>query len=128
MVLYMTDYMADLMTKGLSEDEAFAKAKDELAATEETDSRAELQARIWSIIDNATPADCKMAGLFYSGFALLGLAVGAVAGFWFSGGRMEFLYGGWIDTIVGLVAGLLIGTGVAQLCNAVVIAAMRRND
>ena len=56
--------------------------------------------------------------LIYSGLALNGLSLGAVIGFWFSGGRSEFKYGGWADTLSAAIAGALIGVGLAQLCVA----------
>lgn len=41
-MLYMSDYMKDLMEKGLSEQEAFERAKEELAYRSESAKSADL--------------------------------------------------------------------------------------
>ena len=43
MVLYMSDYMNDLIAEGLSEQEAFERAKDELKFRSETEKSADLR-------------------------------------------------------------------------------------
>ena len=116
MVLYMTDYMNDLMSKGMSEDEAFNRAREALAA----DEGSELQNRFVQYYENRDPADYEAVGLFYGGFLFLGFAVGACAGYILGGGRMEFMSGGWIDTLVGAIAGAIFGIGIGEICNAII--------
>lgn len=120
MILYMSDYMNDLMSKGMSEQEAFEKAKKELSDTGDSDLHTDLHERFQQYYKNLSPADYEVIGLFYAGFTVIGMVIGALAGYVISGGRQEFLYGGWIDTIVGTFVGLLIGTGLALICNAIV--------
>src|SRR5690606_27396664 len=45
MILYMSDYMKDLIAEGLSEQEAFEHAKKELQFRSETEKSADLQER-----------------------------------------------------------------------------------
>jgi uncharacterized membrane protein YccC len=56
-------------------------------------------------------------GLHYGGFVMIGMAVGAFAGFMLGGGQKEFLAGGWIDSIIGVVTGLFIGVGLGLICH-----------
>jgi hypothetical protein len=58
-------------------------------------------------------------GLFYGGFVMLGMATGAFAGFMIGGGQEDFLAGGWIDSIIGVVTGLFIGVGLGLICHGI---------
>jgi len=58
-------------------------------------------------------------GLFYGGFVMIGMAVGAFVGFMIGGGQEEFLKGGWIDSIIGVVTGLFIGVGLGLICHGI---------
>ena len=58
-------------------------------------------------------------GLSYGGFITLGIAAGAVSGYFCGGGHKKFLSGGWADTFVGSMAGLMIGIGLGKVVNAV---------
>ena len=126
MILYMSDYMNDLMSQGLSEQEAFEKAKKELASSGESDLHAGLQERYQQYYANYNPADYETIGLFYGGFVVLGLIAGALIGYLTSGGRTEFLNGGWIDTLVGTGVGIFIGAGLGQISHAIIVAKMRK--
>ena len=125
MILYMSDYMNDLMSRGLSEQEAFEKAREELSTSGDSDSHADLQERMRQYYENYDPADYEAIGLLYGGFTVLGFAVGALIGFLASGGVPAFLQEGWIYTLVGLVVGSVIGTGLGLIGHAV-IAKMQR--
>ena len=120
MVLFMSDYMGDLMSKGLSEEEALEKAKKELAASEESNLNTDLQERFQQYYETRNPADFEAIGLFYGGFLFVGIAIGALAGYVISGGRQEFLHGGWIDTLVGTGVGALLGIGLGEISHAVI--------
>jgi hypothetical protein len=63
MVLYMSDYMNDLIAEGLSEQEAFERAKDELKFRSETEKSADLQERFARYIESRDPADYEAIGL-----------------------------------------------------------------
>jgi len=120
MILFMSDYMSDLMSRGLSEQEAFEKAKEELAASEETNLNINLEERFQQYYENRNPADFEAVGLFYGGFLFIGIIIGALVGYAISGGRQEFLSGGWIDTLVGIGAGALLGIGFGEISHAVI--------
>ena len=57
-------------------------------------------------------------GLIYGGFIIIGIAAGALSGY-FCGGHKKFLSGGWADTFAGSMAGLMIGIGLGKIVNAV---------
>ena len=58
-------------------------------------------------------------GLIYGGFITIGIAAGALSGYFCGGGHKKFLSGGWADTFVGSMAGLMIGIGLGKIVNAV---------
>lgn len=116
MVLYMTDYISDLMSKGMSEREAFEKAKKELAASDTPAN--ELTERLTQYYANRDPAEYEAVGFMFGGFTILGMVAGALTGYITGGGQAEFLNGGWIHVIVCTVAGMLTGVGLALIVNA----------
>ena len=118
MVLFMSDYMNDLMSTGLSEEQSFEKAKVALAASEDSTLNTDIQERFRQYYENRNPADYEAVGLFYGGFLFVGIIIGALIGYIMSGGRQEFLNGGWIDTVVGAGAGALLGIGIGEICHA----------
>ena len=120
MVLFMSDYMEDLILRGLSEQQALEKAKEELAASGEFNLNVGLQERFQQYYENQDPANLEAVGLFYGGFLFAGVIIGALIGYIVSGGRQEFLNGGWIDTLVGTGAGALLGIGLGEICHAVI--------
>ena len=58
-------------------------------------------------------------GLIYGGFITIGIAAGALSGYFYGGGHKKFLSGGWADTFVGSMAGLITGIGLGKIVNAV---------
>ena len=58
-------------------------------------------------------------GLIYGGFITIGIAAGALSGYFCGGGHKKFLSGGWADTFAGSIAGLMIGIGLGKIVNAV---------
>ncbi|MCX7746204.1 MAG: hypothetical protein N2645_04835 [Clostridia bacterium] len=120
MILYMSDYMNDLIAEGFSEQEAFERAKKELMFRSETAKAADLQKRFVEYYVNRDPADYEAIGLFYAGFMFFGLSIGALVGFLGSGGRAAFLSGGWIDTLIGVTVGVIIGLGLGLISNAMI--------
>mgnify|MGYP007054061665 CR=1 FL=1 len=58
-------------------------------------------------------------GLIYGGFIIIGIAAGALSGYFCGGGHKKFLSGGWADTFAGSMAGLMIGIGLGKVVNAV---------
>jgi len=120
MSLYMSHYINDLMSKGMSEQQAFAKAKEELSISGKPDFSADLQKRLEQYYKDFDPSEYEAVGLFYGGFAILGIVIGALSGYIISGGWQEFLLGGWIDILVGAAAGAVFGSGLGAICNAIV--------
>jgi hypothetical protein len=125
LALYMSDYMSDLMSQGLTEQGAFEKAKMELSATN-TEQASDLHERFIQYYKNRDPAEEEAIGSFYGGFLFLGVAVGGLIGFLVSGGVPAFSADGWIYTLVGVVTGAFIGIGLGLISNAI-IAAIKRS-
>lgn len=126
MILYMSDYMNDLIAEGFSEQEALERAKEELKFRSETTKSADLQERFAEYYENRDPADYEAVGLFYAGFMFFGLSIGALTGFLGSGGREMFLSGGWIDTLIGVAVGVIIGMGLGLISNAAIVLKKKR--
>ncbi|AIM17198.1 hypothetical protein HW35_13875 [Bacillus sp. X1(2014)] len=121
LILYMSDYMNDLMEKGVSEQEAFERAKEELKFQSETSRSSDLKDKFVEYYENFNPADHEAIGLFYAGFMFFGISVGGLIGFIASGGRDLFLSGGWIDTLIGTAVGGIIGIGLGLISNAIIV-------
>lgn len=126
MLLYMSDYMTDLITKGMTEQEAFARASEELQSASDSEYAAGLEERFRQYYTDRNPADYEAVGLFYGGFLFLGFTVGGLIGFLNSGGREAFLTGGWIETLIGAGVGTLISMGLGQLSNAFITLIRRK--
>ena len=58
-------------------------------------------------------------GLIYGCLIIIGIAAGALCGYFCGGGHKKFLSGGWADTFAGSMAGLMIGIGLGKIVNAV---------
>ncbi|MDR3288773.1 MAG: hypothetical protein LBT22_05035 [Peptococcaceae bacterium] len=125
MTLYMSDFMQDLISQGISEQDAFARAREALSA-DESEQAADLHARFRQYYQNRDPADYEAVGLLYGGFLFIGLAVGALIGFLASGGVPAFLKSGWIYTLAGIAAGAMIGIGLGLLSNALIVTLKRK--
>ncbi|CAG5083025.1 Putative uncharacterized protein [Thermobacillus xylanilyticus] len=120
MILYMSDYMNDLIAQGYSEQEAFERARQDLQFRSDSDKSADLKERFTEYYENFDPAASEAIGLFYAGFLFFGVAIGGLAGLIAGGGKDAFLSGGWIDTLVGVLVGGVIGLGFGMISNAVV--------
>lgn len=121
MVVYMSDYMKDLMDGGLSEQEAFEQAKEELKFRSDTAKSADLQEQFAEYYKKYDSAAYEAIGLFYGGFMFFGFSLGALTGFISSGGREAFLSGGWIDTLIGSVVGVVVGIGFGLISHAIIV-------
>lgn len=126
MILYMIDYINDLVASGMTEQEAFEKASAELTFSSQTDQSDKLQEQFAQYYATIDPADYEIIGLFYAGFVLLGLSLGALIGFLGGGGVGEFMNAGWIYTLVGVGVGILVGTSFGLLANALLTPPSRK--
>lgn len=126
MILYMSDYIQDLISQGLSEQEAFERAKGEMSAPGNSDHHADLQDRLQQYYENLDPVNVEVVGLFYGGFLFIGIVIGSLIGYVTSGGRSEFLNGGWIDTLIGTGAGAFLGIALGLISNAIVVVTKRK--
>ena len=128
MVLYMSDYINDLISQGMSEKEAFEKASAEMkeAGKSESAQQSDLHDKIKEYYAGKSPAEYDSEGLIYGGFATIGLAVGGLIGYLISGGRAEFLNVGWIDMLIGAGCGAVLGTGIAMLVIGIAGAVKRK--
>ncbi|MDD1501487.1 MULTISPECIES: hypothetical protein [unclassified Lysinibacillus] len=120
MIIYMSDYMNDLMSQGLTEQEAFNKASEELQFASNSEQSEDLNERFQQYYENRDPADYEAIGLFYGGFLFLGLGIGGLTGFLTGGGYEAFFDKGWIDTAIGAGVGIIIGIGLGQITNAII--------
>ncbi len=120
LVVYMADYMNDLIAQGSTEAEAFAKAKEALTR-QDTNQYADMNARFLEYYLNMDPAEQEVIGLYYGGLTVIGMVLGALVGFLLSGGKNAFMTGGWQDTLIGFGVGTMIGVGLALICNAVIV-------
>ena len=121
LILYMHDYMEDMLSQGIPEAEALERAKKDLRASEQSDAQSLMQEKIMKYIEERDPATDEAIGLFYGGFVLLGLLLGALIGYLGGGGRELFLSGGWIDTLVGTGVGLLLGAGAGMISHGILV-------
>ena len=128
MIIYMSDYINDLISQGMPEKEAFEKAKTETVAFGESGNNKDLKAKIEEYYKNKSPAAYESEGLIYGGFTTVGLVTGGLIGYAIGGGRVEFLTGGWIDMLIGIGCGVVLGAGIAMIANAVVISVKRAMD
>lgn len=126
LTLFMTDYINDLISQGLSEAEALEKAKAELAVSSESEQQNAFAEKMQQYYENWDPVAAEVTGLLYGGFCLLGIVLGALIGFLTSGGRLGFLAGGWIDTLIGTGVGVLLGTCLGLICQAIITAVKRK--
>lgn len=60
-------------------------------------------------------------GLFYGGFMILGAITGGALAFWVNGGVSEFLEYGWINALVGIGVGGLIGLSLGLITNGILV-------
>ena len=118
MVLFMNDYMEDLILKGLTEEQALVKAKEDLVVSQENDFYTNFQTHIQEYYESYNQRDYEAIGLFYGGFLFLGITIGTLIGYIISGGKIEFQNGGWIDTLVGTGVGALLGISSGLISHA----------
>ena len=126
MVLYMNDYINDLMENGMAEGEALAKAESELSVPGGADAHDDFRKRYLKYYEERDIAEYEVIGLFYGGFCVIGVVVGAIIGYAQGGGRMEFLTGGWIDTVIGAVVGSVLGAGLGQIANGIIVSVKKK--
>jgi len=154
LMLYMNDFMEDLIAQGATEEEAFEQARKELACGSGSNAAMSLQDRYAERLydygvygedqpfsefmdytdaldgntNSRSAARVRMTvsiGLLFGGFPPIGAVVGVLIGFLGSGGVDGFLTGGWIYTLIGLVAGAVVGVGIAMICVALIAVARR---
>ena len=124
---YMTDFVNDLMAQGLSADEAYAQAAQELAYNSGSNRADELSDRYYheyfstfeqmewqDLIPNGSSA--IGFGLYYSGGVLVGSVLGALIGLLI--GLNFFVELFWVAVIIGLLSGAIFGVGCAMLIHA----------
>ncbi|MCL2773321.1 MAG: hypothetical protein FWD71_08205 [Oscillospiraceae bacterium] len=128
MILYMSDYINDLISQGMSEKEAFDKASAEMEAAGKTESgeNGDLHDRIKEYYSAKAPEDYANEGMFYGGLPTIGIVIGGLIGYITGGGRTEFLNGGWIDMLVGILSGAVLGAGLAMVVIGIINAVKKR--
>lgn len=120
MVLYMSDHMNDLMSQGLTEQEAFEKASEAMKQGSGSEQSANFNERLRQYIENRDLAAQEVIGVFYGGLMFIGMAAGGLIGYLAGGGRIAFLSGGWIDTVIGVGVGLFVGLGLGLISHGII--------
>jgi|GEM_PF-2580883 len=130
MAVYMHDFIADLMEKGMSEDDAFEKACEAMRAESGTPQAATMQEKMQDKMKqyyaDRSSATEEVIGLLYGGTMILSLVVGGLIGFVLGGGMLGFANGGWISMLVGLGVGAVTGAGLGLVAHAAAVARARR--
>lgn len=117
MILYMNDYMDDLMARGHSEQEAFEKASADLSFESKSSQAETLQDRFRQNYEKRDVGTSEAVDLYYGAGGVLGVVFGGVAGLLV--GRILFEdVPLWISIAVGVGVGAMIGAGFAMLKNA----------
>ena len=120
LILFMSDFISDLIDGGMSEQEAFEKAKYELNPQHTSQYTMSLEEKIKKHYEFFDPNQMETIGLYYASGVIIGAVLGAFVGlllgkFLFS--EIEF----WIPVVTGAVSGILLGVGVGMLMNASII-------
>jgi hypothetical protein len=126
MIVYMSDYINDLIDQGYSEQDAFERARADFEFRSESDQSTDLQKQFEEYYRNYDPAAYEAMGLFYAGFTFLGLSVGLLVGFLGGGGLEMFLHSGWKETLIGGIVGGAIGSGLGLISHGFI--ALKKDD
>jgi len=116
LTLYMSDHIADLVEQGHTENEALEMAKAALKADSGSDQSADIRDKYMEYFQSRNPAMDEAVGLYYGGFSLLGIIVGAVAGLLL--GLNVFPGYFCLTLIISIVVGMLVGVACAMLKHA----------
>lgn len=121
MIIYMSDYISDLMSKGLTESEAFLLAKEKLINEDKENIQNNLNDKVKEYYENFDSKTHEVIGTIYGGFILFFLVVGALIGYFISYDINSFTKIGWIYTLVGGIVGILIGTSFGLIIQGIII-------
>ncbi len=124
MILYMSDYMNDLISQGLSEQEAFDKARQQLAFDSRSSQAADLQEKYKKYYEQLSPGVYEAIGMYYAAFSIFGIVVGALAGSLL--GLYIFSVPLWISIALSTAAGFFLGIATAMLMHASVVRSINR--
>lgn len=120
MILYMSDYMNDLISQGLSEQAAYEKASNQLSFTSKTSQSTSLQHKFQKYYENLDVAVMEAVGLYYAAGVIIGPILGGVAGT-LLGATLFASISWWIPIVAGAVVGGGIGIGFGLLMHASII-------
>ncbi|MDR2493489.1 MAG: hypothetical protein LBD25_08560 [Coriobacteriales bacterium] len=132
-MVYMNDFVEDLMSKGASEAEAFEQARSELVYDSGSERAADVSEQYVEryfdfpgCLDGSAfggergnsdrGALYAAIGMYYSGSVLVSCILGAAVGLAVGMAVLDTWF--WVGPIVGLVAGAVFGVGVAMLLHA----------
>lgn len=115
-IIYMSDYMTDLIDKGHSEEEALEIAKTNLASNSQSDESEYLKNKYTEYYLSRDPQMDEIIGLYYGGFTLIGLTLGIVIGIILSFTYFKNYF--WVTIGVSTILGIILGVGMGLLKNA----------
>ena len=129
MVIYMADFIDDLTSQGLSEEEAFEKAKEQLTFQNETQHGRTLKEKFADYYRDMPPGAHEAIGLYYAGFMLLCGILGGIAGTFVPLGILTeaswpWMYSEtvrWWPVIVSAALGAGIGLALAMIKHASIV-------
>ncbi|MEK4496015.1 hypothetical protein [Ureibacillus sp. FSL W8-0352] len=85
-----------------------------------------MKKRFEEYYENLDIAHHEAIGFFYAAFMFIGVYIGTLIGFIASGGKEMFFSGGWIDVLVGMIIGGIIGIGFGLISNAIIL--LKKNN
>ncbi|NLN50227.1 MAG: hypothetical protein GX149_01200 [Acholeplasmataceae bacterium] len=118
LTLYTIDVMAELVAKGLSEEEAFEVAKEKLGHQKFDSKLVTIQKKAKEYYQKFHISDFTAFGILFVSLLIAGSVLGILIGFIAGGGKESFLEGGWIDTLIGLFAGATIAFACGMIIGA----------
>lgn len=117
MMLYMTDYIMDLVANGMSEQEAFERAQQDLAFQSGSTQAGNLEDKYRQYYETQDIALMEAIGLYYGAGTLLGVTIGGVTGL-ILGNVLFSDVAFWIPIGVGALVGVVLGASFGMLMNA----------
>lgn len=112
---HMAGYMEELIEGGMPEQEAFDRAKEELAVTSVSEPRSSMQEGYEICYESFEHAGTCNALLVNVGSLAAGAIIGGTIGFMRSRRRTALSRGIWAATSIGAFAGALAGIGIGHL-------------
>lgn len=120
LALYMSDYMSDLVSKGMSQEEALERAEGELKFNSENTMTEEIQTKYQQYYESTPLHIYEAIGLIYGAACVFGIVLGGAVGL-VLGAAVFTETALWIPTVIGIGAGALLGSAVGMVFHVTTI-------